>query len=183
MNEQYGIAVLVIQALDACKIPYLLAGSFSSNYYGIPRSTKDVDFVVQLRGGLQSEFARHLGEDFQVNPQLFFETITGTYKQEIAHLRSAFTVEVFQLSADPHDQSRFGRRQSVRLDGRDVWFPAAEDVIVTKLRWGRHKDHEDVRDVISVQRGRLDWPYIEKWCGEHGTLALLNEIRRTVPEI
>lgn len=33
------------------------------------------------------------------------------------------------------------------------------------------------------QRGKLDWPHIERWCREHGTLARLEAIRQTVPEI
>lgn len=99
------------------------------------------------------------------------------------HRRKPFKVELFLLSNDAHDQERFRRRLRLEVLGRKLWLPTAEDVIVTKLRWKRTKDIDDVRNVMSVQRGRLDWPYIEKWCGEHGTLALLNEIRRTVPEI
>ena len=26
----------------------------------------------------------------------------------------------------------------------------------------------------------LDWPYVEEWCGCHGTLALMAAIRRSV---
>ena len=33
--------VAVIDALEALSIPYMLVGSFSSNYYGIGRSTTD----------------------------------------------------------------------------------------------------------------------------------------------
>jgi hypothetical protein len=52
-----------------------------------------------------------------------------------------------------------------------------------KLRWFRRKDRDDIRNVMAVQHGRLDWPYIESWCQRHGTLALMDEIRRSVPEI
>ena len=52
-----------------------------------------------------------------------------------------------------------------------------------KLRWAREKDMADVLSVMSVKRGKLDWAYVEKWCRQHGTLAKLEEIRRTVPEI
>ena len=31
------IALFVADALEACNIPYMLVGSFSSNMYGIPR--------------------------------------------------------------------------------------------------------------------------------------------------
>lgn len=66
---------------------------------------------------------------------------------------------------------------------RQVFFPTAEDVIIWKLRWRRTKDREDVRGVIGVQGDKLDWPYIKRWCDRHGTRALLEEIRRTVPEV
>jgi len=108
---------------------------------------------------------------------------TGTYRQLLKYRGSPFGVELFLLSNDPHDQERFSRRREVYLLGRKFWFPSPEDVIVTKLRWARSKDKDDVRNVISVQRGKLDWPYIEKWCKQHGTLALLQEIRRSVPHI
>ena len=52
-----------------------------------------------------------------------------------------------------------------------------------KVRWARGRDQDDVRAVIGVQGEQLDWPYIESWCGQHGTKALLEEIRRTVPKL
>jgi hypothetical protein len=94
-----------------------------------------------------------------------------------------FTVELFRLSDDSFDQARFRRRVAMKLLGRQTFIPTAEDVVVMKVRWLREKDRADVKNVLTVQRGKLDWPYIEKWCREHSTLAKLEEIRRTVPEI
>jgi predicted nucleotidyltransferase len=92
-------------------------------------------------------------------------------------------VELFRLSNDPFDQTRFERRKAYDAAGRKVWMPTPEDVIVMKLRWARAKDKEDVKDVMYVQRGRLDWKYIENWCKLHGSLPLMEEIRRSIPEI
>jgi hypothetical protein len=175
--------VRVADALAVSGIRYLLAGSFSSNYYGIPRSTKDADFVVELRGGVGRDFMAQLGTDFEADPQLSFETNTGTYRQLIQHQSSPFKVELFLLSDDPHDQARFQRRVAVHTNGREIWLPTAEDVIIMKVRWARSRDKDDVRGVIGVQGDKLDWPYIEGWCERHGTRALLEEIRRTVPKI
>src|SRR5688572_6379066 len=105
--------VRVAEALTACEIPYFLAGSFSSNYYGIPRSTKDADFVVQVQGALPRRFYEQLAPDLEPDPQLSFETNTGTYRQRFRNLRGSFQVELFFLSADPHDQARFQRRLAV----------------------------------------------------------------------
>ncbi len=56
-------------------------------------------------------------------------------------------------------------------------------MIVTKLRWARAKDKEDVKDVMAVQRDNLDWGYIMGWCKEHGSLRLLEEIRGSIPNV
>ena len=174
------VMLLVADALNREKIPAMLVGSFSSNYYGIPRSTEDVDFVIQIESNLGADFARILGERFEAETQLKFETNTGTQKQEFAVKGTEFKLELFRLSDDPFDQERFKNRRRVMVAGREVWFPRAEDVIVMKLRWARSKDKEDVKDVMQVQRGKLDWAYIENWCRKHGSLEKLQVLRQEV---
>jgi len=68
------------------------------------------------------------------------------------------------------------------LLAREAWLPTPEDVIVQKLRWNkvgrRSKDFDDVVSVMAVQgEAVLDWPYIEKWCAEHGTLEVLADAK------
>ena len=176
------VMLQVVDVLYREKIPAMLVGSFSSNYYGIPRATEDVDFVIQVESNLTADFARILGEQFEAEPQLSFETNTGTQKQEFKVKGTEFKLELFRLSDDPFDQQRFRTRKLVTVAGREVWFPRAEDVIVMKLRWCRTKDKEDVKAVMFVQRGKLDWEYIENWCRQHGTLAKLHELRRLAEE-
>jgi len=72
--------------------------------------------------------------------------------------------------------------------GCEVFIPSVEDVIVTKLRWERlgkrGKDGDDIRDVIAVLGDdALDWDYIHRWTADHGTRALLDEIRASIPPI
>ena len=180
MTAGESIAVRVANALEACGIPYLLSGSFASNYYGIPRSTRDADFVLQSQRAVSPDLAQQLGEDFILEPQLSFETNTGTFRQVLRYKKKPFKVELFLLSQDPHDEARFLRRRAVRLFEHRVWLPSPEDVIITKLRWARGKDRDDTRDVMAVQQDQLDWRYVEDWCRRHGTLPLMEEIRRSV---
>lgn len=153
------VAFRVADALNQAGVPFMLVGGFSSNYHGIPRSTKDADFVVELTGPLSDTFARTLGPLFEAEPQLSFETSTGTQRQEFRVAGTVFKVEVFRLSNDPHDRERFRRRQPVELEGHRIFFPTA--VVIWKLRWARSKDRDDVRAVLSVKRDQLDWAYIE----------------------
>jgi hypothetical protein len=138
---------------------------------------------LQLQGDLSPVFYKSLGEGFEMDSQLRFETNTGTFKQEMRFAGTPFTVELFRLSNDAFDQERFRRRVPVSLFGRPTFVPRAEDVVLMKLRWCRDKDRADVLNIMSVQRGKLDWAYIENWCREHRTLDLMEKIRRSVPEI
>ena len=176
-----------VSALDECRIPYMLVGSYSTNVYGIPRSTEDADVVIELGDVSIIELSQRLAPSIRIDPQLSFETVTMTRRYVAELVGTPFKIEFFLLSADAHDQERFRRRQLVVTLGKQVWLPTPEDVIVTKLRWAlmanRSKDRDDARDVIAVQGGRLDWDYVQRWCERHGTRALLDEIRASVPEI
>jgi len=177
----------MVAALDAAGVPYLLAGSYSSNVYGVVRATKDADFVVQLSADSFRALRAELGADLELDPQVSFETVTGTTRYVVRVVGSPFKVELFCVSNDPHDRERFVRRRLVPLLGRGVYLPSPEDVVVTKLRWlqaaKRSKDREDIRNLIAVQGDRLDWDYICRWCDQHSTRALLDEIRRSLPPL
>ncbi len=177
-------ALAVAAALDAEGVPYIIVGGYSSNTHGIPRATKDVDFVVSISANHFPDLLTHLGPQWQRDPQLSFETNTGAVRAVLELKDSPLKVEMFALSDDEHDQARFARRICKPFTGQTVAFPTAEDVIVWKLRWARHKDIEDVRSIILVQEreSTLDWPYIRGWCARHGTTARLEEILASLPK-
>jgi hypothetical protein len=41
--------ISLIRTFDKAGVPYMIVGSYSSNFYGIPRSTKDADVVAVLQ--------------------------------------------------------------------------------------------------------------------------------------
>ncbi len=182
-GEQATLAV--IDALEELGIPYMLTGSLASNLYGIVRSTHDADFVLQIEARQLAELKDALGRDYVLDPQVSFETVTGTTRHILKLRDGRFTVELFQLADDPHDQARFRRRVRKRVDDRLASVPTPEDVIIQKLRWargGRHgQDAADARGVIAVQADKLDWAYINGWCDRHGTRALLDDVRASIP--
>lgn len=181
------IVVTVAEALAAEGVPYMLVGAFSVGVYGVPRATKDADFVIQLRADELPAVVDRLGSDFQLDPQMSFETVTGTTRHILRSLHSGFVVELFRLSNDPHDIERFSRKRKGLLLGKEVYYPAAEDVLITKLRWSRQgqraKDIDDVRNLLAVQGDNLDWDYVHRWCDAHGTRGLLDELRRSLPKM
>src|SRR5215813_12358810 len=41
-----SVLQIVTKALEHAAIPYMITGSFASNFYGIPRTTRDIDIVI-----------------------------------------------------------------------------------------------------------------------------------------
>jgi hypothetical protein len=179
--------VAVFAALDAAAIPYMIVGSLASNFHGIPRSTRDADFVVDLLPGSLQRLTPQLPSELVLEPQGAFEGVTGTIRHMVTLIGSPFVCELFELSDDPHDQARFARRVSARVLTRDSFVASAEDTIITKLRWAlgakRSKDRDDIRNILAVQGSRLDWDYLNLWAAAHGTTQLLGELRASVPDV
>jgi hypothetical protein len=175
----------VIDALEAEGVPYMLVGSLASNLYGVPRATHDADFVVQLRDVPITRVSGRLPKALRLEPQMSFESVTGTSKFVLTLADPPFTIEVFLLSDDPHDRERFERRRRVRTMGREPFVASPEDVIIMKLRWSvrarRRKDIDDVQNVIAVYGGEIDWDYVHTWCERHGSRAVLDEVRASLP--
>ena len=175
----------VLDALQAVRIPFMIVGSLATNFHGVPRSTRDADFVIQLSSGALGALREQLAPPLRLDPQSGFEGITGTTRHLVEAAGTAFTVELFELTDDPHDLARFERRQQVRIFDRPAFVATAEDTIITKLRWarqgghGRAKDVDDARNVIAVQGDSLDWVYVENWCRQHGTVDILQDVRRS----
>lgn len=96
-----------------------------------------------------------------------------TTKHVIKHRATGFSIELFTLSTDEHDQLRFKRRIRVQDGPLDAYLPTAEDVVIQKRRWARRKDRDDVIDVIHAQNQTLDWAYIRQWCERHGSVDRL----------
>ena len=47
--SQFELLIKTITLLNSENIPYMLVGSFVSSIYGEPRTTQDIDLVVQLQ--------------------------------------------------------------------------------------------------------------------------------------
>ncbi len=178
MNSEQG-AAQVIEQLETLRVNYMLVGAFSSNIYGIPRSTKDADIVVAFDTIQIVEFCERLGQNFQLDRQMMLEGFTGSVRNVVRFKPTGFDIEFFRLTDDAHHQQRFQRRVRHRISELDcdAWVPTAEDVVIQKLRWARRKDLDDVVNVLSVSGETLDWGYIRNWTDQHATTVLLDQLR------
>jgi len=121
-----------------------------------------LDLVVHLPNidAIQSIALRSPAQ-FKLSPHMSFELVAGTNRFELEIEGTAFKVEFFILSSDLHDQESFSRRKQVAMDDLPLFVPSVEDVIITKLRWARPKDIEDIEEILLVGYP-LDEHYLSK---------------------
>ena len=174
-----------LQGLREAGLPHLLTGGLAANVHGFSRATKDADIVIEMILPGFDDFARRLPAELDLDPQVSFETITGSHRHIIALRRSPFRIELFLLSNDPLHRERFQRRIERFVPDLEIvaWLATAEDMVIQKVRWNRDKDRDDARNILAVQGDALDFAYIERWCDAHGTRTRLDELRRSIPPI
>jgi hypothetical protein len=179
MKDEATIAV--IKALDAANVQYMLGGAYSSNAYGVYREPDDADFEIDLNGATINELRQRLEPTVRVDYELHVEIVSRRHRYTAKVVGVPFVIEFFLLNDDPHSQERFRKRRLIDMLGHQVWVPTVEDVIVNKLRWSvlgdRLKHMSDVHGVIAIQGDRIDWSYVRRWCVQHGSTDLLDEVR------
>jgi len=182
------LARVVVDACEAEGIAHMLTGAFAVSYYGVPRSTQDVDIVVDVPSPAAfNQLAARLGVQVRFDPQVQFDTLTwGRRHVGTTVLPPPLQVELFELFDDPFVREQFARRTRVALPSADwpLWLPTAEDLIIQKIRWGRSKDLDDARDVLLVQgASNIDIARVRDWCGRHGQRELLEKILRELGDL
>ena len=72
-----ALAALVIDACEAESVEHMVTGAFAVSFYGIPRSTKDVDVVVSMAGASAIDrIVTCLAHVVKFDPQIQFDTLT-----------------------------------------------------------------------------------------------------------
>ena len=181
------LAAIVVTACEAEKVDHMVTGAFAVGFYGIPRSTKDVDLVIGVEIGSDAieRIISRLDPDVEFGTQVQFDTLTRGRRHVGRSRKSApLQVELFECFGDTFVMQQFARRRKLLSPQlkRVTWLPTPEDVVVQKLRWGRNKDLDDARDVLAVQGPEtLDMAYIENWCTIHGTMERLANALAGIP--
>jgi hypothetical protein len=181
MKDQADFLDRMIAKLSAARIPFMLVGSLAASYHGHPRSTFDIDLVVDADEEALCRFARSLGEGYYVDEESIREAVRSRSAFNIIDEKSGFKADVIVRKDRPFSRTEFGRRQRVRIMDREVEVATPEDVILSKLEWSKigasERQFEDALQVARTQGHNLDLPYLEKWSRELGVADLWNKIQ------
>jgi hypothetical protein len=115
LAEPIAITLEVTQALDKLGIAYLVGGSLASSVHGIPRSTQDIDLLIELPGRLVEALVAELSPAFYVDRDMILDALQRCASFNILDLRTMFKVDLFISDRSPLLVEEMARRQRVEL--------------------------------------------------------------------
>lgn len=187
MLETAEVLRFLIAALEVHRVDYAIGGSFASSAWGHPRQTNDLDIMVLIDLDRAAEFVTSVESQFFVDVREIISTLDSEdeYRSfQMLHQSSFFKVDAFVPMVDEYVASEMERAVRVELvAGVSARCLAAENVIVRKLRWfelgNRVSDRQwnDIVQVLEVQKGQLDEPYLDRWAEHFDVRELLDQAR------
>jgi hypothetical protein len=179
MTEELDVLQIIGERLDAAGIPYMLTGSFALGYYGKPRMTRDLDFVVAMMITQVEKLVTTFSADFYLDEDAARDAVKSQRMFNLMHFASGIKVDLIVRKDAEYRKIEFERRQPVNLAGIATWITRREDLILSKLVWARDSNSElQKRDVRTLLDDSVDWSYLRKWAGTLNVSAILEEISK-----
>lgn len=171
MPDLIDLVIKLAESFDRLQLRYALGGALATSYWGTPRATEDVDCLIALPAlkyqMLADELTR-IGFLLRDTKDAFSPVTVPRMREQaqteglIECFYDSIRVELF-LPVVALQEEILRRAVMLSISGRQIPVTTAEDLILLKMAFHRPKDLLDVRSVLWVQRGRLDYDYIRRW--------------------
>lgn len=185
LPEALAVVQTITEVFERLGMAYFIGGSFASALHGLPRATRDVDFIADFKAAQVAAFVAALEAEFYLDAETIRAAIRQQRSFNIIHLETMFKADIFVLASTKWAHHQFQRRILKSLQAEapvsTVWTCTAEDIVLQKLLWFEkgarvsRQQWDDVLGVIKINRQGLDYAYLEQWGRELGIAELLKE--------
>ena len=170
----------VISELNTVGIEYMIVGSFAASAHGMVRDTHDLDLVVVMSKDSVEALADRLGEGFYFDVEGAKEAVDRADVFNIIDYEGSVKVDFWMLKDEEFRATQFSRKRLNTVWGIPVYVESAEDTILSKLLWNQispsERQLDDVRGVLLVKKGALDYDYLRGWAVRLGVWEKLSEL-------
>ncbi len=179
MSEELAVLALVVSRLEELGIIYMLTGSLALSSYAVPRMTRDIDIVVEMRESEADDFCLSFEGDFYLDREAVREALTRKGTFNLINLPLAKKIDFMAFDGSPFVRRELERSRRVSLEGMEVSLISPEDLLLFKLLWAKKGGSElriaDARDLIEC-RPELDRLYLEEQADRLGVGDMLREV-------
>ena len=169
--------MLVLGALEAADVPYLIGGAVAAWAWGEPRATRDLDLVIQIPKGAEVKLSEELEKrDMLLPAEIIQDRVKdrrGDDHLNAIHATSGYKADLYLVKeGDRFRNEAFSRRVLVNLGPGlgELYLHTPEDLIIYKLMYfnvsQQTKQVSDIASIVQTVGDRLDTYYIQKWVAE-----------------
>ena len=164
MTNEIEILGDVAQKLEQVGIAYMLTGSMAMSHYAIPRFTRDIDLIVQLKTEDADKIHTLFSEKYSLSRPAVSSAISRQSMFNLIHFEYSIKVDFVVLKSREYRQVEFARKHPVKINGFMVWIVSKEDLILSKLLWAKDSHSEmQLNDVKNLMATDYDETYIRQW--------------------
>lgn len=176
-EEQNNVLKDCSERLEKLGIDYMLTGSMALVHYAMPRTTTDIDMVVELSVKNADRFIKAFEDDYYVPHNRVRDAITRNKMFNVLNQQTIIKIDCVIRKNDEFSLKAFSRKQRVNYtDDFEVWIISKEDLIISKLNWAKtSKSEMQMRDVGSILRNGYDKEYVNGWVNKLGLSEILKE--------
>lgn len=178
---------LVIEALNAAGIEYLIGGAIATWAWGEPRATQDLDLIVKIPIKSVNKLSKELQKrDMLVPAEIILDNILEDRADipiNAIHMHSGLKADLYPVrEGDELRRSAFQRREQVDYGPPigTVYIHSPEDLILYKLIYfglsQQSKHARDIAAILKAKKNDLDLHYIEGWAARLGLSSLWKEM-------
>ncbi len=182
---------LVLDALDAANVDYLIGGAVALAAWGDPRTTRDLDLVVDLPLESIADLSRELEKrDMLVPVEVMIDLMIENRADlpvNAIHMHSGYKAEFFLLKPDDEfRETNLKRRRLVDFGPPlgQVYVHAPEDLILNKLHYytisQQPKHIRDIAGIVLNLGDELDYGTIDQWAARLQLLETWREVQRRI---
>lgn len=173
MTRQADLLAAIADRLDAAQIPYMVVGSVAGSLHGEPRTTVDIDLVIDPTLESLRQFVDSLpGDDYYVDMDAAMEALERRTSFNVIEHATGWKVDLMVRRERAFSRTEFDRRIYLPLFGRVTPVATAEDTVIAKLEWAKAGESErqirDVARILAVSGETLDTAYLARWIDELG---------------
>ncbi|MEM3697403.1 MAG: hypothetical protein QXQ94_07895 [Candidatus Bathyarchaeia archaeon] len=178
MEVFYDFVKRLINGFEKAGLDYAFTGALAASFYGVPRTTVDVDVLVYISEGKQKA---------RLVAALREAELTVDEGEIEKALKSGYKIATFKDGKTPYSvdviiSDKKFEKKAGKIAGKETFFQAPEDLVLAKLRMIKAtipreralKDEEDVRAILKFTK--VNTEALKKRARKENTLSILEAL-------
>jgi hypothetical protein len=176
--ELVSLLKIVKKRLDKADIEYMVSGGVAVSFWGFPRTTHDIDIVIEAKEKDKDKIIKLFEKDFYISDEAVEEAIKNRFTFNIIDNESGTKIDFWLVKKDEFGKSELERKLKKRMFGENIFIISPEDLILCKLiGYKETQSHRRLDDAKSIlQTSKVDLKYIKSWSKKQGTIDILENI-------